>query len=183
MNLLMPKYRPNVAAIIINREGEILVCERSNNGRAWQFPQGGVDKGETNIEALYREVLEEVGLEKKYYKVLEEKGGYKYLYPQKVREKKKFDGQKQTYFLCRLKKSAPEIDLGPGGPRLARVQEERLAVEDGAIAVLGEDGHSRGGRVGPSARHTEQGAGQFLGLRPATLNRGPGNFWDSGPPH
>jgi putative (di)nucleoside polyphosphate hydrolase len=116
MNVLMPKYRPNVAAIIINREGEILVCERSNNARAWQFPQGGVDKGETNLEALYREVLEEVGLDKKYYKVLEEKGGYKYLYPLKVRDKKKFDGQKQTYFLCRLKKSAPEIDLGENNP-------------------------------------------------------------------
>ncbi|MEO1856688.1 MAG: RNA pyrophosphohydrolase [Rubritalea sp.] len=115
----MPKYRPNVAAVIINREGEILVCERSNNARAWQFPQGGVDQGETDREALYREVWEEVGLEKKHYKVLEEKGGYKYLYPPKVREKKKFDGQKQTYFLCRLKKSAPEIDLGENNPEFS----------------------------------------------------------------
>ena len=119
MNHVMPKYRSNVAAIIINREGEILVCERSNNARAWQFPQGGVDKGESLIEALYREVLEEVGLENKYYKVLDEKGGYKYLYPKKVRDKKKFDGQKQTYFLCRLKKSAPEIDLGENNPEFS----------------------------------------------------------------
>lgn len=115
----MPKYRPNVAAIIINRDGEILICERSNNARAWQFPQGGVDKGETMLEALHREVWEEVGLEAKHYKVLDEKSGYKYLYPPKVREKKKYEGQKQTYFLCKLKKSAPEVDLGENNPEFS----------------------------------------------------------------
>ncbi|MFC4990695.1 RNA pyrophosphohydrolase [Rubritalea tangerina] len=115
----MPKYRDNVAAIILNREGEILICERKNNARAWQFPQGGVDKGESFIEALHREVWEEVGLESKYYKVIDQKDGYKYLYPPKVRQKKKHDGQKQTYFLCKLKKSAPEVDLGDNNPEFS----------------------------------------------------------------
>lgn len=115
----MPKYRPNVAAIIMNRDGEILICERSNNARAWQFPQGGVDKGESALEALHREVWEEVGLESEHYKVISEKGGYKYLYPPKVREKKKYEGQKQTYFLCKLKKSAPEVDLGENNPEFS----------------------------------------------------------------
>ena len=115
----MPKYRPNVAAIIVNKKGEILVCERSNNARAWQFPQGGVDKGETAEEALFREVWEEVGLKPEHYKVKKEKGGYKYLYPPKVSAKKKWDGQKQTYFLCELKKSAPDVDLGDNNPEFS----------------------------------------------------------------
>lgn len=108
----MPKFRPNVAAIIINSRGEILVCERANNARSWQFPQGGVDKGESSLEALHREVWEEVGLKPKHYKVKKKKSGYKYFYAPKIRAKKKWDGQKQTYYLCELHDSAPEVDLG-----------------------------------------------------------------------
>ena len=52
----MPKFRPNVAAIILNKKGEILVCERKNDLGAWQFPQGGVDGDETRVEALEREI-------------------------------------------------------------------------------------------------------------------------------
>ena len=115
----MPEYRPNVAAIILNEHGEILICERANNARAWQFPQGGVDKGETSKEALFREVWEEVGLKSEHYEILEKKSGYKYLYPPKVRNKKKYDGQKQTYYLCQLKEGAPEVDLGEKNPEFS----------------------------------------------------------------
>ena len=43
----MVRYRPNVAAIIVNGDGNLLICERSNVPGAWQFPQGGVDDGES----------------------------------------------------------------------------------------------------------------------------------------
>lgn len=109
---VMPKFRHNVAAILINSQGEVLVCERANNASAWQFPQGGVDKGEADIEALYREVEEEVGISNEHYDVIGVKGAYKYFYPPKVRAKKKWDGQKQTYFLCQMKAGAPDVDLG-----------------------------------------------------------------------
>ena len=115
----MPKYRPNVAAIILNDDGEILICERKNNARAWQFPQGGVDKGESLLEALHREVWEEVGLEAKHYEVVGQKGEYRYLYPPKVSAKKKYDGQKQTYFLCKLHDDAPEIEIGVNNPEFS----------------------------------------------------------------
>ncbi len=108
----MPKFRPNVAAIIINKEGEILVCERKNDRGAWQFPQGGVDGEETELEALEREVMEEVGIPASDYKVKESREGYYYFYPAKTKLKKKWDGQKQTYFLCVLKKKAKGVYLG-----------------------------------------------------------------------
>jgi putative (di)nucleoside polyphosphate hydrolase len=54
-------YRTNVGAII--REGDrILMCERIEPEGIWQFPQGGVDPGETHVEALWRELGEELGL-------------------------------------------------------------------------------------------------------------------------
>ncbi len=108
----MPTYRPNVAAIILNSEGEILVCERKNDRGAWQFPQGGVDGKESILEALEREVLEEVGIPRKDYKIIEYREDYKYLYPERIRKSKKWDGQVQTYFLCKLKKKAKGPNLG-----------------------------------------------------------------------
>ncbi len=112
----MPSFRPNVAALITNKDGELLICERSNNKGAWQFPQGGVDGDETELEALYREVWEEVGLPLEDYRVIEYRDEYFYLYPAHIRAKKKWDGQKQTYFLCQLKKKSKGVDLGENNP-------------------------------------------------------------------
>jgi len=98
----MAKYRPNVAALILNKKGKLLVCERMHVNGGWQFPQGGVDEGETAIEALRREVLEEVGIHPESYEIVDSKDGYKYDYPAEKSNKKGYKGQKQTYFLCQL---------------------------------------------------------------------------------
>ncbi|MDP4720004.1 MAG: RNA pyrophosphohydrolase [Akkermansiaceae bacterium] len=118
--LAMEKYRPNVAALVINRAGNLLICERSNFPGAWQFPQGGVDKGESVEEALYREVREEIGLKKNHYEILGFRSGYRYLYPEDVRAKKVKKhgnhGQEQTYFLCSLKDNAPPVNVHQNPP-------------------------------------------------------------------
>lgn len=111
----MVRYRPNVAALIVNADGNLLICERTNVPGAWQFPQGGVDDGESMEEALYREVREEVGLGKNDYEILKRRDGYRYLYPPEVRVKKirkhGNHGQEQTYFLCKLMPTAPPINV------------------------------------------------------------------------
>lgn len=111
----MVRYRPNVAALMINSVGNLLICERTTVPGAWQFPQGGVDNGETVENALFREVREEIGLEKHHYEILAVRDGYRYLYPPDVREKKikkhGNHGQEQTYFLCQLKPNAPAINV------------------------------------------------------------------------
>jgi len=109
----MPSYRKNVAAILVDHQGRILICERRKPDDAWQFPQGGVDKGETSLQALLREVEEEVGLLPEHYDVEYSRGVYRYKYPDKVSEKKGYRGQAQTYYLCRIKEGAPE-------PRIAK---------------------------------------------------------------
>lgn len=109
----MPSYRPNVALLLLDRDDQLLICERIKIAGAWQFPQGGMDAGETPLEALHREVEEEIGLPPESYEVLDSKDGYCYLYPPGVKKGKKghFDGQTQTYFLCRLKDGAPPINV------------------------------------------------------------------------
>ena len=58
-------YRPNVAAIIVSSDypekKEIFIAERTDLAGVWQFPQGGIDEGESSEEALFRELKEEIG--------------------------------------------------------------------------------------------------------------------------
>lgn len=103
----MDSYRPNVAAIFTRSDGKILICERLDTPNAWQFPQGGIDKGENPEEALKREIEEETGFTPDQYTILTQKGSYKYDYPSDVLAKKKlkhpeYIGQQQDYFLCKL---------------------------------------------------------------------------------
>lgn len=67
-------YRPNVAGLLVREDGKLLVCERSRQKGAWQFPQGGIDPGETATEAVKREVREEVGFLPSQYDVVESPG-------------------------------------------------------------------------------------------------------------
>lgn len=93
------KYRSNVAGILRNPAGQILVCERLNDPGAWQFPQGGVDPGETLEQALERELWEEIGVLPGDLKIVTSRGPYYYLFGDGVMSKG-HHGKEQYYFLC-----------------------------------------------------------------------------------
>lgn len=101
-------YRQNVAIIFRRSDGKILICERSKHLGSWQFPQGGVDEGESAEVAMMREAEEEVAYKPEQYKVIEAKGPYHYNYPvSRLSEVHHYRGipyvgQEQTYFLCDL---------------------------------------------------------------------------------
>ena len=103
-------YRENVAAILRNRRGEILVCERLDNAGAWQFPQGGIDGGETPEQALVREVWEEIGVKAADLAIVERRGPYRYLYG-KGKIKRGHHGKEQFYFLCDFTGQDGAIDV------------------------------------------------------------------------
>lgn len=104
-------YRPNVAAILLNMENFMLVAQRSGLRNAWQFPQGGVDAGESLEEALYREIQEEVGVTKDHIQVLDRKGGYRYDFPKGRLKYGIYGGQEQVYYLCRFLGKDKDINL------------------------------------------------------------------------
>jgi putative (di)nucleoside polyphosphate hydrolase len=60
-------YRPNVGAVLFNRDGRIFVARRADMPNAegaaggWQLPQGGIDEGEDPRTAVLRELGEEIG--------------------------------------------------------------------------------------------------------------------------
>jgi putative (di)nucleoside polyphosphate hydrolase len=54
-------YRPNVGLMLIGPDRRVFVGKRFDSDEAWQMPQGGIDVGETPVEAACRELKEEVG--------------------------------------------------------------------------------------------------------------------------
>ncbi|HIC45035.1 MAG TPA: NUDIX domain-containing protein, partial [Sulfurimonas sp.] len=58
-------YRPNVAIVVLSAEypakKDVFIAERSDLNNIWQFPQGGIDEGETPEDAMFRELEEEIG--------------------------------------------------------------------------------------------------------------------------
>jgi putative (di)nucleoside polyphosphate hydrolase len=107
---LKKRYRPNVAAVIVSSkypfECEIFIALRTDIEDAWQFPQGGIDEGESAKEALYRELKEEIGTDE--VEILTEYPEWlTYDFPGKIAKKMyPYDGQTQKYFLVRLKPEA-----------------------------------------------------------------------------
>jgi putative (di)nucleoside polyphosphate hydrolase len=115
------RYRSNVAAIIQAVDQKILIGERSDVGGAWQFPQGGVKENESTLQALSRELREEVSIKPSHYRVIECKGPYRYLF-QGGRKKEGFDGQEQFYFLVQLTAPNSCVQVETDNPEFGRIR-------------------------------------------------------------
>ncbi|MFW2176936.1 MULTISPECIES: RNA pyrophosphohydrolase [unclassified Moraxella] len=98
-------FRANVGIILANTQGQVLWAKRVGHD-AWQFPQGGIDYGETPVDAMYRELWEEVGLYPEHVKLLSQTQNWlRYRLPKRfVRQGQQplCIGQKQKWFLLQL---------------------------------------------------------------------------------
>ena len=98
-------FRANVGIILANADGQLLLAGRVGN-KGWQFPQGGMLVGETDTDAMYRELHEEVGLVPGDVEVLGcTRDWLRYRLPDKyVRRGTKplCIGQKQRWFMLKL---------------------------------------------------------------------------------
>ena len=105
-------YRPCVLAVIVNQDNKILVGERADKPGVWQMPQGGVDAGETDEQALFRELAEEIGTsEAEVIKKLDDRISYDFPKDLPSDIIKRYKGQKQAWFLVSLKPTAKLILL------------------------------------------------------------------------
>ena len=128
------RYRPNVAAIIRRADGRVLIGQRADFPASWQFPQGGIDRGEDAEQALRREVLEEVGLPAELYDVRERRGPYRYDFPSGP-DRRGHHGQEQWYFRCDLRGTeTPEIRLAGTCGEFVAVRW--VATEDFPLAAV-----------------------------------------------
>jgi putative (di)nucleoside polyphosphate hydrolase len=107
-------YRPNVGIIICNRKNEVFWGKRVKQ-HAWQFPQGGIDPGETPEVAMYRELHEEVGLQPQHVEILgRTRDWLRYDVPEQWLRRDwrgNYRGQKQIWFLLRLVGRDTDVQL------------------------------------------------------------------------
>ena len=98
-------YRPNVGIILCNSKNEVFWGKRVRE-HSWQFPQGGINPGESPEVAMYRELHEEVGLHQQHVKILgRTREWLRYEVPDHwIRREWRgnYRGQKQIWFLLRL---------------------------------------------------------------------------------
>jgi len=98
-------YRPNVGIILCNWKNEVFWGKRVRE-HSWQFPQGGINPGESPEAAMYRELHEEVGLRQQHVKILgRTREWLRYEVPERWLRREwrgNYRGQKQIWFLLRL---------------------------------------------------------------------------------
>lgn len=110
-------YRPCVGLMLLNREGKIFAGQRLDGPEgvqaAWQMPQGGIDPGETPVEAALRELGEETGVPSSEAEVLRESSEWHaYDLPRHLVRKLwngAYRGQKQRWFALRF--TGPESSI------------------------------------------------------------------------
>ena len=98
-------FRANVGIVLMRDGGELFLGGR-RDGRGWQFPQGGVQRNERPEEALFRELHEEVGLERDDVELVASTGRWlRYRLPRQYVRRRGSPlciGQKQRWFLLRM---------------------------------------------------------------------------------
>jgi len=111
-------YRPNVGIVLVNSHNQVFWGKRIRE-HSWQFPQGGIKKGESPEEAMYRELQEEVGLLPEHVRILgRTRDWLRYDVPKQwVRRewRSTYKGQKQIWFLLRMLGRDSAVDLRASG--------------------------------------------------------------------
>ena len=106
--------RIGVGVIVLNHQNKIFVGKRIDNPvDKWQMPQGGVDKNESFLNAMKRELKEETSI--KNIEIIKELDGwFQYELPKNLLGiiwKGRFRGQKQKWFVVRFTGKENEINL------------------------------------------------------------------------
>jgi len=98
-------FRPNVGIILLNQKSQVFWGKRIRT-HSWQFPQGGIDRGENPEQAMFRELHEELGLFPHHVQVLARTRDWlRYEVPDRyIRRDARghYKGQKQIWFLLQL---------------------------------------------------------------------------------
>ena len=111
-------FRANVGFVLMDSKGQLFLGRRTG-GKGWQFPQGGMRRGESAEESLFRELHEEVGLASEHVRLLGATSHWlRYRLPSRYQRRGQLPvcvGQKQRWFLLQLAGSESDIRLDATG--------------------------------------------------------------------
>ena len=107
-------FRPNVGIVLLNNKNQVFWGKRLRT-HSWQFPQGGINHGETPEQAMFRELHEEVGLQPEHVRVVARTRDWlRYEVPMHfIRRDARghYKGQKQIWFLLQLTGRDSDMNL------------------------------------------------------------------------
>lgn len=110
-------YRPCVGMVIFNPLGQVWLGRRIHQSGPyqWQFPQGGIDNGETAEYAAIRETEEETGISVQKLSPLAASARELYYdYPDNIKptpRTKLWRGQRQLWFAARFNGTPKDVNL------------------------------------------------------------------------
>ena len=117
------QYRRCVGMMILNTNNEILVGRRLDHPSGyWQMPQGGIDEDENPEEAVWREMIEEIGTNNaELFKTSNQ--WVKYDIPQETLGKlpwgKTYIGQMQKWFIFKFSGQENDINVETENPEFS----------------------------------------------------------------
>ena len=111
-------YRPCVGIFLINCSKQVFGGRIDSHAKAWQMPQGGIDPGETVIDACMREMAEEIGTSSA--ELLCEHTEWRYYdIPLPLADKLwhgQYKGQKQKWIALRFTGNDADININTDNP-------------------------------------------------------------------
>ncbi len=114
------RMRLGVGMVLLNKRNQVFAAKKNTVNtkmisfflkRPWQMPQGGIEDGETPVDAMMRELQEEIGTNNVEI-IAETKDWIEYMLPkQLLRRNHTFVGQRQKWFLLKFLGNDNEINL------------------------------------------------------------------------
>ena len=117
-------YRSGVGILLVNQNKKIFVGKRiDNQSDSWQMPQGGIDVGEDEDVAMFRELQEETGISSQFVNIIKKSDNYFYYdLPYKLQKKfwgGKYLGQRQRWYLLEFLGDDSNINITTQEPEFS----------------------------------------------------------------